>query len=111
TFSSDDTYMAVAHTTTPFVTIYKRSGDTFTKLANPAALPTGNSNGIVFSSKDDFLIVVNTASDPYITIYSFDVGQFAHTTVGKMINLLPMTFVLIILGGVAVFVIFKKKQE
>jgi hypothetical protein len=37
-FSSDDTYMAVAHSTSPFITIYKRSGDTFTKLADPATL-------------------------------------------------------------------------
>ena len=40
-FSSDDTYMAVAHQNSPFITIYKRSGDTFTKLADPATLPTG----------------------------------------------------------------------
>ena len=29
-FSSDDTYLAVAHSTSPFLTVYKRSGDTFT---------------------------------------------------------------------------------
>ena len=37
-FSPDGTYMAVAHVNTPFITIYKRSGDTFTKLANSVIL-------------------------------------------------------------------------
>jgi hypothetical protein len=40
--------MAVAHATSPFVTIYKRSGDTFTKLANPATLPTNFGYGVAF---------------------------------------------------------------
>ena len=34
-FSSDGTYLCVAHSTTPYVTIYKRAGDVFTKLADP----------------------------------------------------------------------------
>jgi hypothetical protein len=38
----------VAHGTSPFVTVYKRSGDTFTKLANPATLPTGAGYGVAF---------------------------------------------------------------
>ena len=35
-------YLSIPHDVSPFVTIYKRSGDVFTKLANPATLPTGN---------------------------------------------------------------------
>jgi hypothetical protein len=67
-FSSDDTYMAVAHSTTPFITIYKRSGDTFTKLSNPGDLPANNGNGVAFSSNGTYMAVAHTTS-PYITIY------------------------------------------
>jgi len=45
-FSSDDTYMAVTHATAPYITIYERSGDTFTKLANPSTLPTSTGQGV-----------------------------------------------------------------
>jgi len=41
--------LAVAHASSPYVTIYSRSGDTFTKLANPATLPTGLGGGVTFS--------------------------------------------------------------
>ena len=37
--SPDGQYMSVAHDLPPFITIYKRNGDTFTKLANPDVLP------------------------------------------------------------------------
>ena len=33
--------LAVAHSSSPYVTIYNRSGDTFTKLSNPGSLPAG----------------------------------------------------------------------
>ena len=45
---ADEAFMAVAHDGTPFITIYKRSGDTFTKLANPATLPASNGLGVAF---------------------------------------------------------------
>ncbi len=67
-FSKDDTYMAVVHDISPYVTIYKRSGDTFTKLANPSTLPTGLGRGCDFSTNGDYLSVAH-ASSPYVTIY------------------------------------------
>jgi len=45
-----DTYLSIAHTTSPYVTIYKRAGDVFTKLADPAALPAGDGYGLMFST-------------------------------------------------------------
>jgi uncharacterized repeat protein (TIGR02543 family) len=68
-FSSDDTYMSVGHLTTPYVTIYKRSGDTFTKLDNPSTLPTGTGYGVAFSSDDTYMSVAHTIA-PYVTIYN-----------------------------------------
>ena len=61
-------YLAVAHATTPFITIYKRSGDTFTKLDNPATLPTGQGWGCAFSTDGVYLAVAH-ATTPWVTIY------------------------------------------
>jgi hypothetical protein len=53
-FSSDVLYLAVSHLNSPFITIYKRSGDVFTKLANPATLPpaspSNDGNSVAFSN-------------------------------------------------------------
>jgi len=63
-----DTYMAVAHDTSPYITIYKRSGDVFTKLADPADLPAGAGRGFSFSANGVYMAVAHYTS-PYITIY------------------------------------------
>lgn len=48
-FSADDEYMAVGHTSvSPFVAIFKRDGDTFSRLPGPAVPPTGAGLGIAF---------------------------------------------------------------
>ncbi|OGE83591.1 MAG: hypothetical protein A3B23_03050 [Candidatus Colwellbacteria bacterium RIFCSPLOWO2_01_FULL_48_10] len=60
--------MAVTSDSPPFITIYKRSGDTFTKLADPATLPTYAAYGVDFSTNDDYLAVAHS-NEPYITIY------------------------------------------
>jgi WD40 repeat protein len=68
-FSPDGNYLAVAHDGTPFISIYKRSGDAFTKLANPDVLPpTSTPNGVTFSPDNTYLTVAHTVS-PFITIY------------------------------------------
>ena len=67
-FSADNTYLAIAHETTPFVTIYKRSGDTFTKLANPADLPADEGYGASFSPDGTYLAIAHETT-PFVTIY------------------------------------------
>jgi 6-phosphogluconolactonase (cycloisomerase 2 family) len=75
-FSSDDTYMSVAHASSPFITIYKRSADTFTKLTNPATLPTGTGLDVAFSSDNTYMSVAHGTS-PFVTIYRADnTGEF-----------------------------------
>jgi len=54
-FSPNGDYLAVAHPTTPFITIYKRSGDTFTKLANPATLPTYTGYAVAWDPTGTYL--------------------------------------------------------
>ena len=73
TFSPDGTYLAVAHSSSPNITIYKRDGDTFTKLSNPAILPAGAGYGCAFSPDVTYLSVAHNAS-PYITIYKITGG-------------------------------------
>jgi hypothetical protein len=67
--------LAVAHATTPFVTIYNQEIDTFTKLANPATLPTNTGTGVAFSG-DDTYMAVTSISSPFITIYKRNVDVF-----------------------------------
>jgi len=75
-FDPTGTYLAVAHFTSPLITIYKRDGNTFTKLANPATRPTGVGRGCAFDPTGTYLAVAHTAS-PYITIYKRDGDTFA----------------------------------
>ena len=68
-YSPDDTYLTVAHNSSPRFTIYKRAGDVFTKLANPAALPPGDGRGASWSPDNGYLAISHQNS-PYVTTYS-----------------------------------------
>ena len=74
-FSSDGMYMSVAHSISPFITIYKRNGDVFTKLDDPEVLPTGNGMSTAFSSDGMYMSVAHAVS-PFITIYKRDGDVF-----------------------------------
>ena len=64
-----NTHIAVTHKLSPCVSILKRNGDAFTKLPNPAVLPTGT-NGIWCEfSPDGNYLVVDSNSPPYCTVY------------------------------------------
>ena len=68
-FSSDGVYMATVHATSPYLQISKRSGDTYTKLANPATMPAGACNGVSFNPGFTHMSVACSVS-PYIYIYN-----------------------------------------
>ena len=73
-FSSDDTYMAVTHYTSPFITVYKRLGDTFTKLSGIEGLASSAyvGNSVAFSSDATYMAVAqsgNNSGDTCITVY------------------------------------------
>jgi len=80
-FSHNDIYLAVGldwvlgMPECPDIRIYKRDGDTFTKIGNPDTLPTGNAYGVAWSSDDTYLAVGHEYS-PYITIYKRDEDVF-----------------------------------
>jgi WD40 repeat protein len=67
-WSPNGEFLAVAHVNSPYITIYQRSGTTFTKLADPATLPTNHGYGVAWSPNGEFLAVAHINS-PYITIY------------------------------------------
>lgn len=69
--SPDGLTLVVAHQTTPFVTIYRRTAvgaDDWTKIANPATLPPGIAQGCGFSP-DGLTLAVAHAGTPFVTIY------------------------------------------
>ncbi len=67
-----NTYVAVAHNTTPFMTIYPFTGQAFgTKLANPSTLPANNCYSIQFSPQGDYLAVATTSS-PFLQVWAFN---------------------------------------
>ena len=50
------------------MSVYERSGTTLNKLANPAALPTGNGYGCSFGALNGYLAVAHDIS-PFVTVY------------------------------------------
>ncbi len=64
----DKKFLAVVHNSSPYVTIYKQDDDTFTKLANPATLPTADGFGVAFSGDGVYMAVTHYTS-PFVTIY------------------------------------------
>jgi hypothetical protein len=61
-------FLAVVHQTSPYVTIYGQDANDFTKLANPATLPTSTGNGVAFSADGTYMAVAHDVS-PFVTIY------------------------------------------
>ena len=74
-FSYDGTYLAVGHLTSPYITVYKRTGDTFTKVSALTA-PEGDGSDCNFSYDGTYLAVSHSVS-PYITVYKRTGDTFA----------------------------------
>ena len=78
-FSSDGAYLAIAHITSPFVTIYKHSNGQLTRLPDPTVLPT-NTARICKFSPDGVYLAVGYDSSPYAIIYKRDGDMFTALT-------------------------------
>lgn len=68
-WTPDAKYLTVATSASPYITTYKRSGDTFTKLSNPATLPTSAAIDVAWSPQGRFLAVATNAA-PFLGIYT-----------------------------------------
>lgn len=75
-YSPDDKYLAIGWTSSPYLLIYKRNGDTFTKLANPSVLPLTSVKEVKFSPDGQYLAVQSagggTSNKPIGTVYKID---------------------------------------
>lgn len=67
-FSNNGEYLAIAHSYSPYVSVYKRSGNGYTKLADPATLPHTHGNNARLTTDANYLVVTHSTS-PYLSIY------------------------------------------
>ena len=68
-FSPDSNYVAVSHTVSPYITVFKQtSEDVFTALPAPGTLPTGEASSVAFDQTGIYL-AVGHAVTPFVTIY------------------------------------------
>lgn len=67
-FSPDGRFLAFGSTTTPYISIFERSGTTFTKLADPLTLPPAVIHGLDWSP-DGSLLACAHSTTPYFTTY------------------------------------------
>ena len=72
-WSPSGRYLAVAHGSSPYLTIYDWSSGAPVKITNPATLPTGAASGVAWSPNGRYLAVGHSNS-PYITIYDWSSG-------------------------------------
>ena len=71
----DGLVMAVAHSTSPFVTTYDWSEGAWVKRANPASLPPGTGNGVALTP-DGLVMTVAHSISPFITTYDWSGGAW-----------------------------------
>ena len=62
-----DQYLAVGMNVYPYIAIYKKNGDTFTRLPNPATLPAGITYGVAWNGNTH--LACSHANYPYVTVY------------------------------------------
>jgi len=75
-FSDDDAFIAVAHDSTPFVSVYPWSGSGFgAKVSNPATLPANNAYDLAFSPTGGAIAITHDGT-PTITAYPWSGSGF-----------------------------------
>lgn len=74
-FTPDSQYCAVGTAAAPYVEIFKRAGNVWTKLANPSVTPTGASTDVSFSYDGKYLAVGHFVA-PFLTVYKRDGDVF-----------------------------------
>jgi len=84
--SPNGKFLAAAINATPFISIYKKDGETFNLLSNPASLPTGAGRDVAFSPDGNYLAVGHGVT-PFVTIYKISGDTF--TKIATPFNTLP----------------------
>ena len=73
-WSPDGRYLAIAHYTTPYVTIYDWITGSPVKISDPATKPTGAGYGAPWSPDGRYLAIAHYTA-PYVTIYDWITGS------------------------------------
>lgn len=81
-------YLATAHSTSPYVTIYFVDGDSRVKLADPASLPSGQGRSAILSP-DGVYLAVTSSSTPFLAIYKRSGDTFTKLTGGDGPDVAP----------------------
>ncbi|GAF07581.1 WD40 repeat domain-containing protein [Paenibacillus pini] len=79
-FSNDGNYLCVAHSTSPYITIYKKNGSNFIKLADPTDLPLASVTDVAFSPDGVYLSIAESMS------YSATIYKRTGDTFTKLTN-------------------------
>jgi hypothetical protein len=65
--SSGNQYLAVGSSVSPYLIIYKRNGDTYTKIADPASMPPTGVTGVAWNGSTH--LACAHSNYPYVTVY------------------------------------------
>lgn len=68
-WSPNGQYLTVTLSSSPYIETYKRSGTTFTKLANPSVLPSSDCMGAAWSNSGELLAVIVNSATPSVVLY------------------------------------------
>ncbi len=68
-WNNDGSSLAMGISVSPYVVIYNRSGDTFTKLASPSTLPTSVARSVAWNPAGTSLAVAYAAT-PWLIVYN-----------------------------------------
>lgn len=92
-WSTDGVYLAVGHQESPFLSLYKRNGDTFTKLSPPVSIPSDDVFGLAWSNHSK--VLYTTSIDKTCRAYTKDsAGVLTLTASGiNVFNPVPSEFI------------------
>ena len=67
TGTSGNQYLAVGSSVSPYLIIYKRNGDTYTKITDPASMPPTGVTGVAWNGSTHLACL--HSNYPYVTVY------------------------------------------
>jgi WD40 repeat protein len=68
-WSPNGKYLAAVMDASPRLVIYEKSGNTFTKLPDPATIPTARCWGVAWTSNGEFLAVAQNSATRNLIVY------------------------------------------
>ena len=79
TWSTDNSFLAIGHSTAPRLTVYKRDSNTYTAVSGVSAAFTGHTNGVAFSGDNNYLVAVGNGTTNSIRVYKRNYGTNGDT--------------------------------